>query len=248
MEKGGLPMEFVLIDDTLQHNEILADKISKLCAKNGWDGHIALTTSQLADVRAYAESSTLPTVYFMDIELGEKENTLALFESIPQHRENYIIYVSAHAEYAMDCLHTHAFDFLLKPLADEQLADCLSAVMRIHGQKKAKGALQVNTGSQTLLLPPGRILYFSRDGINIHAHCEEETTFTWRESFDHLLTRLDETAFTPCHRSFIVNLHQIQQIDWQKNEIRMKDFSVLPISRRRITALKAALRTLEEEK
>lgn len=52
-------MEFVLIDDTLQHNEILADKISKLCAKNGWDGHIALTTSQLADVRAYADRKSV---------------------------------------------------------------------------------------------------------------------------------------------------------------------------------------------
>lgn len=241
-------MQFVLIDDVQQHNDILEKKILFWCAQNGVEGKIALSTTSKEDVRRFAAACQEPTVYFMDIELGEQETTLSLFESIPQHRENYIVYISAHAQYAMDCLHTHAFDFLLKPLTDAQLSDCLKAIFRIHSQKKAKQNLQISMSSQTILVPPARILYFSRDGMNIHAHCEEDNLFTWRESFDHLLPRLDGKLFVLCHRSYIVNLGQMQQIHWQKNEIQMQDGAILPISRRRITALKAALRLLEEEK
>lgn len=240
-------MQFVLIDDVQQHNDILAQKIMLLCAKNGWDGNIALTTTKRKDVLEYAASSQEATVYFMDIELGETENTLSLFEAIPLHKENYIVYISAHAQYAMECLHTHAFDFLLKPLTDDQLNDCLCAIMRIHDQKKTEENLQINMGSQTMLLPRSGILYFSRDKMNIQVHCLNGDCYTWRESFDHLLPRLDEKTFVLCHRSYLVNLRQVHHIDWQKNEIRMNDQAIVPISRRRITALKAALRILEEE-
>lgn len=241
-------MNFVLMDDVQQHNDILAAKLMKMCREKGWNGQIVLSTTQAEEVRRYAERCTQPTVFFMDIELDKKQTTLSLCQEISKNRENLIVYVSAHAQYAMECLHTHAFDFLLKPLTDAQLYDCLSAIMRIHEQKREDGSLQINMGSQTIMLPPAEILYFSRDGMNIQAHLEGENIYTWRESFDHLLPRLNEKVFVLCHRSFIVNLMQVHKIDWQKNEILMNDQFRVPISRRRTTPLKTALRMLEETK
>lgn len=240
-------MQYVLIDDIAKHNEILSSKIIKASEKNGWPCHIALTTTNPEDVLHYAKDCRQPTVYFMDIELDQKKNTLSLYQFIQrQPHESYIIYVSAHAQYAMECLHTHAFDFLLKPLTDEQISDCLSVLWRIYTNKSPEKTLQVHMGSQTILLPSRKILYFSRDRMSIQAHMEDGNVFTWRESFDHLLPRLEEHVFCLCHRSFVVNLHQVAHIDWQENTLLMRNQQSLPISRRRITALKAALKAMEE--
>lgn len=238
-------MNFVMLDDVGLHNETLSTKVMQLCEKNSWDAHIALKTTDYDAVMDYAAGSRESTVYFLDIELGNNKTTLPLHTAIQQSPcENYIIYVSAYAQYALDCLHTHAFDFLLKPLSETQLEDCLAAVMKASSKKESAALLQVNTGNRTMLVNPENILYFSRDRMIIRLHAQDGSTLVWRESFDHLLTRLD-SSFSLCHRSFVVNLRKVKHIDWEKNELCLSDETILPISRRRITALKAALKQLE---
>ena len=99
-----------------------------------------------------AQSSVAPTVYFLDIRLSENEDTMNLYHHIQKQKsESYLIYVSAHPQYAMDCLHTHAFDFLLKPLMDEQLEDCMNALWRVHLSKTEDDLLQISMGGRMLL-------------------------------------------------------------------------------------------------
>lgn len=238
-------MNFVLLDKIEQHNETLAARVLSLCEKTGWHGCISLKTTSAKDVDQYAAACTEPTVYFMEIELGENETSLPLHEPIQQSRaESYIIYVSAHARYAMECLHTHAFDFLLKPLRDAQLEECLSALMQIHTKEEQQRPLPVHTGNCTIMADPAQILYFSRDRMTVRLHAADGSFLEWRESFDHLLGRLGTKNFFLCHRSFIINLQKISKIDWANDRIYLKDNTVIPVSRRRITELKAALKRM----
>lgn len=241
-------MNFVFLDDVASHNETLAAKVRLLCDKNGWPCDIALKTTTWQAVVDYAAATRDAAVYFLDIELGQGETALPLHADIEKSPgESYIIYVSAHAKYALDCLHTHAFDFLLKPLSDAQLEDCLKAVMKATVKKETAPLLQVNTGSRTMLISPDDILYFSRDRMAIRLHATDTSTLVWRESFDHLMGRLDNSVFFLCHRSFVVNLRKVQHIDWEKDELCLEDHTILPISRRRIAALKTALKQLEAQ-
>lgn len=240
-------MNFVLIDDIEQHNETLASKVIALCEKRGWHGCISLKTTDAQAVAEYAAVSTEPTVYFLDIELGNAALSLPLHTAIQKSRgRSYIIYVSAHSQYAMECLHTHAFDFLLKPLCDAQLEDCLNAIMKAQAQEEAQLCLQVHTGSRTIMVDPDQILYFSRDRMTIRMHAADGSTLEWRESFDHLLTRLEQKHFFLCHRSFVINLRKISKIDWESDQVFLSDDSIVPISRRRIAELKLALKQMEE--
>lgn len=239
-------MNFVLIDDIEQHNETLAAKVIALCEKKGWHGCISLKTTDTQAVADYAAACTEPTVYFMAVELGRNETTLPLHSVIQQSKaRNYIVYVSAHAQYAMECLHTHAFDFLMKPLSVAQLEGCLSAIMKDPSREEKQHFLQVHTGSRTIMADPARILYFSRDRMIVRLHAQDGSTLEWRESFDHLLTRLNTQQFFLCHRSYVINLRQIRHIDWDKDRIYLSDHTAIPISRRRATQLKAALKQLE---
>lgn len=239
-------MQFVLVDDVAEHNEILAKKLTMVCEQHHWQGQIALKTTELAQVSAYAAACTEPTVYFLDIELNDRQTTLSLFREIQNGRhESYIVYVSAHARYSMECLHTHAFDFLLKPWTDEQLTECLAAIMRAHRSAGGEALLSVDMGSRLVQVKQADILYCSREKMNIRMWCADGSSLVWRETLDHLLTRLDPACFVLCHRSYIVNIRSVRDALWAEDQLRMQDGSVLPVSRRRAAELRKRLSSLE---
>lgn len=240
-------MQFVLIDDVAAHNDILEAKLIRLCHKRGWDCRIALKTTSAGDVLAYAKQCQQPTVYFLDIRLSDQEDTLALFKAIQaQHHESYIIYISAFPQYAMDCMHTHAFDFLIKPLIDEQLADCMDALMRTHRKQHADTLLKIHVGSRLLVLHQEDILYFARERMNVRVYCADGASYVWRESFDHLLPRLQPGMFALCHRGYIAGLRHIRDVQWAEDSITLRSGHTLPVSRRRASALRAAITAQEE--
>lgn len=242
-------MNFVLLDDVAAHNDILASKLTALCCKNNWEGHIALKATTLQEVAIYAQSTTTPTVYFLDIRLNEDEYSLDLYRHINlQSSESYLIYVSAHPQYAMDCLHTHAFDFLLKPLMDEQLEDCMNALWRVHLSKTDEDFLQISMGGRMLMLQQKDIVCFTRQRMNVHCLCTNGNRYVWRESFDHLYPRLNPACFVQCHRSYIVNIRCIREAHWIEDKLVLTTGQELPVSRRRSAALRLLLKTQEEQK
>lgn len=235
-------MKFVLLDDVADHHSILSTRLMALCARHGWEGEVALATTRAEEVAAYAAACTEPTVYFLDIELRAGQTSLELFRDIQAARhDSYIIYVSAHPQYAMTCLHTHAFDFLLKPWTQEQLESCMKAVMRMYRQPERGPLLRVDTGSRFLMVPQSDILYFSRERMNTRMHCADGSVMVWRESFEHLLPRLAPGDFLQCHRGYVVSLRAIREVDWMAEELTLLNGQTLPVSRRRAPALKRAL-------
>ncbi len=235
-------MDFVLLDDVAAHNDILASKLISLCGRKNWDGHIALKATNLQDVVAYAQSAAVPTVYFLDIRLDDNKDSLELYRYIQQQKsESYLIYVSAHPQYAMACLHTHAFDFLLKPLMDEQLEDCMDALWRIHMSKTDDELLQISMGGRMLMLQQKDIVWFSRERMNVRCYCTNGSSYVWRESFDHLYPRLNPSRFVQCHRSSIVNVRCIQEVRWSEDKLLLTTGRELPISRRKSSAMRLLL-------
>lgn len=234
-------MNFVLLDDETGHHEILSAALMRLCARHGWNGRIVLAATEADEVAAYAKSSREPTVYFLDIELGGS-TSLRLSDAIHRNpQESYIVYVSAYPQYAMSCLHTHAFDYLLKPWTEEQLTDCMVALMRKHAQHGTGQHLQVDMGGRLLKIPYADILYFSRDRLNARMNCLDGSSLVWRESFSELQDRLPQEQFFTCHRSYIVCLAQIEEINWSDERLRLRNGQVLPIARRRMAALRSAV-------
>lgn len=239
-------MNLVLLDDMADHHIILATHLKRLFDERGWEGHVALEATTVQEVLAYAAACKTPTVYFLDIELEKGETSLRLYEAIEASGcESYIVYVSAHPHYAMDCLHTHAFDFLLKPWTVEQLTQCLEAIMRAHLRPRQGVMLQVNTGSRIIFVPQEEIVCFTRRRMNTVLHRTDGSVLEWRESFDHLLPRLEKGRFLQCHRGCILQLAHVRTWDWGEGIVTLSNGMTSPVSRRRAAALRGAL-TLEE--
>ena len=240
-------MHFVLADDQTSHLDVLAGRLKEVCASLGIPAVIGLSAGSVQEVLDYAKTAPEETVWLLDIEMNDPINGIELCRRIREANRNaYIIYVSAYQRYALECCQSHAFDFLLKPWTDEQLAESLKALQRDMMQRKKGTELLIQLGTRTIRLIQEEICYFSKDRMSVTAHCADGQTYTWRESLDSLAARLSDRLFFSCHRSYLVNLQAIREIRLGENLIVLKNEQTVPVSRRKEAELKKHMRDADK--
>lgn len=236
-------LHFVLCDDNPRHNQTLSYHLEQLASSLPMPYELALVTTEPQEVLTYAESAAEPTVYLLDLVLEKEQmNGLDLCRGIHERDpKGYIIYVSAYAEYAMDCVQSHAFDFVLKPYTPERLASSLRDVMQEITQRKPEVTLTISAGSLTRVLDQQSILYLQIQREYVTAYLTD-TQVTWRESMAQLLPRLQPEWFVRIHKSYAINRMHLVSIDAKTAEVTLKNGAVLPVSRRMLKELQSAVR------
>lgn len=239
-------LQFVLCDDNPSHNHTLAIHLRRM-QNMPLPFELALVTTspqEVLDFAGLSREKDMQSVYLLDLVL-EQESMSGLDVCQEIHRRDprgYIIYVSAYAEYAMDCIQSHAFDFVLKPYTPERLENAVRDVMREIARHEPEVTLQVTTGSITRILDQKSIVYLHIEREYVTAYLTD-TQVTWRESMRQLLPRLKPGWFVQIHKSYAINRLHLQSYDTRALEATMKNGVLLPVSRRMMKRLKA-----EEEK
>ena len=114
-------MNFVICDD----NPNIADKLEKILesifAKNNYDASVVYKSDNAEDIINYVDSNTVD-VLMLDINLKSNKSGLELAEQIRKRKKNaYIIFTTAHLEYAMVAYKYKTFDYLPKPITYDRL-------------------------------------------------------------------------------------------------------------------------------
>ena len=145
------------------------------------------------------------------------------------------MFVTAFDQYALRAFDVHAIDYLLKPFTDERFRQSLERAKQQvrHGrlgelsQKLAAllgpgepsraarprylDRLLVKSGGKVTLLPVGEIDCIDAEGDYVRIHVGK----TWhllRETMKNLEGQLDPTRFVRIHRSTIVNLEKVKEL------------------------------------
>jgi len=198
-----------------------------------------------------------PQVAFLDVHMPGQSGIDAA-RSIARRAE--IVFVTAHEHYAVQAFEQGALDYVVKPFEEERLADTVARLKarlasprpaadgldamleRIAGELKARGAerpkylqwIRASVASSVRLIPVDQIAFLRSD--------EKYTLVAWeggealiRTPIRELVEQLDPDGFAQIHRSVIVNLRCVAQVDRGFNdtaEVRLKDRrEVLPVSR-----------------
>jgi len=66
-----------------------------------------------------------PDVVFLDVEMPGLDG-FAVLDSLPQDEWPVVIFTTAYGHYAIRAFEVHALDYLLKPITQKRLAECLS--------------------------------------------------------------------------------------------------------------------------
>jgi two-component system, LytTR family, response regulator LytT len=202
-----------------------------------------------------------PDLVFLDVQMPGLDGLRAMRrlrdEGMPLP---HFVLVTAYDQYAIEAFRMEAFDYLLKPVERERLAETIQRVQRLFLERArptelapiSKPALQrskilVKNGGRSFIVDAQDIVYATiEDGLItiVTSHLEGESNY---RTIEELQSNLDPDTFWRVHRSYLVNIHRIKEvIPWFKSsfQIRMDDKkgTEIPVSRVQTKRLRALLK------
>ncbi|WP_397536818.1 LytR/AlgR family response regulator transcription factor [Rummeliibacillus pycnus] len=208
-----------------------------------------LVTSKPEDVLFYIEKNQADC-YFLDIELESHITGLELASKIREYDPlSSIIFVTTHAE-MLQLTFTYkiaALDFIIKREQEELTHQLIAALETAYQKYKQLGLVderhffQVKIGELIKNIPYDEICYFSTS-TQIHK-VQLQTKNGHYEFYGKLkdIEKLDG-RFYRCHKSFIINIDHVQEIDKKNRTVTMTNGEICFISFRSIRGLQEKIK------
>ena len=139
-----------------------------------------------------------------------------------------IVFLTSSTEFAIESYSVKASNYLLKPLHPDSFFNCLDELIG-EIQTVAK-RITIKGIEATHRLPVNDIIYVEAQRKHVVFHLSGDRSIESLEpfySFEYLL--LLEDGFFKCHRSYIVNIHRID--NYTPTEIVMTSGDQIPIAR-----------------
>jgi two-component system, LytTR family, response regulator len=183
-----------------------------------------------------------PDILFLDVQMPELDGFEVVRAALeqPGQPQPLIIFTSAFDEYALRAFEVHAFDYLLKPFDRKRFRECLQRA-RTHLTERSPApddrlfalfehfANGRRTPDRVAVRTNGRVVFVKVDEIDwieasdnyVCLHCGKDT-HVLRETMSQAESRLDPTRFLRVHRSAIVNLDRIRELQpWFRGDYRV---------------------------
>ncbi len=201
------------------------------------------------DAFKYLQSHSVDIV-FLDINIPSIDGML-LARNIHQFATKpLIVFTTAYKEYAADAFDLEAFDYLLKPLDEQRVKRVLS---KIEHQLTPPPAAPTTATAQTINLAQDNRIRVTPVSDILYAEANEKVTtvhtasgvYVAPYSISELVSKLPESQFFRCHRSYCVNLQRVEEIiPWLNSTYLLKlhdDNHQVPVSRGNIKAFRALM-------
>lgn len=228
-------MNVGIVDDEQNNRQVIRNIINRNCPT------VQITVEEgLIETAIKNLNKHKPELLFLDIELknGTGFDIIQKLDYKPE-----IIFTTAYSQYAINAIKVHAFDYILKPINDNELINSLFAVKE---KIKANAPLPeirelssrkfyiINTNDGKQTLNHNHILYF--EGAGAYTYCVTPLKRTiFSKNIGEVEKELPQELFYRTHNSFIVNLNKIKHIETRRSgHITMDNDDILPISQRKI--------------
>jgi DNA-binding LytR/AlgR family response regulator len=162
---------------------------------------------------------------------------LARFRTPPR-----IVFVTAHAEHAVDAFDLHAVDYLLKPVREERLREAVRRVEGFGATPPQDDTIAVELGGVTRLVARSTVSYVEAQGDYSRLHTATGSHLV-RLPISTLEERWRDTGFIRIHRSLLVSLPHVEEIREEDGRVAVVvSGRELQVSRRHTPALREQLR------
>lgn len=157
---------------------------------------------------------------------------------------HYIVFTTAHPEYALEGFKLNAIDYLLKPFtydefmkASQKAISLVDLVERCHAAESTiakneaestdKEFISVKADYKTQLVKIADIVYLESAGEYVRLHIEGSSTITTLFRLKNMETSLPQDLFLRVHRSYIVNIKRISS--YTKGRIFLDNGEYIPL-------------------
>lgn len=189
---------------------------------------------------------------FVDVQMPGQSGLDWLAAQAPPRRPLAIL-LTAHAQYAVQAFALEAVDYLLKPIDDTRFDEAVERARRRRREREGIGAtvpaiaplrrFAVRVGRRAVYVEAERIEWIQADGDYALLHVGGRSHLL-REPLHRLAERLDPLRFVRVHRSAIVRVDCVAELQALPNRdaiARLQDGTPLRVSRTYIDALLARL-------
>ena len=198
------------------------------------------------DTLNFLENNTADVI-FLDINMPDM-NGISLGKIITKmYPSMKIVFITAYKDYAVDAFEIKAFDYLLKPYSEGRIRNLLKSLINIKSEVVSSIK---NTSLKKITVNIDERLYvISLTDVDYIEASEKETLifanqkkYVSKIKISKWEEMLKGNNFYRCHRSFIVNLDKITEIEQWFNSswiIKIKNYTTaIPVSRNNIKELK----------
>jgi len=171
-----------------------------------------------------------PDLLLLDIQMPDIDG-FGVLRAIDTDAMPVVIFTTAHDQYAVKAFEAHALDYLLKPFDKGRLQHALNRaraeVLKAHDRETTCRILDFLTktnpspqaGKRLVFRTGGRVVFLESDEIDWLSAAANYVTlnvgaesYLLREGIGHISERLDPDKFVRIHRSTIVNVHKIKEL------------------------------------
>ena len=171
-----------------------------------------------------------PDLLILDVHLPETDG-IEVLHSIPGRERLLVIFSSLHDQYAIRAFEARALDYLLKPFDPERLHSAIertrAEMAKVHDRHLTHRLLDLLAGAKTeaksekrlVVKAAGRVVFLETEDIDwIEAEGNYvrlkvgTESYLMREAIGRIAQKLDPDQFVRIHRSIIVNVHKIKEL------------------------------------
>jgi two-component system LytT family response regulator len=203
-----------------------------------------------------------PDIVFLDVQMPDVDG-FDVLRALDREQVPVVVFVTAYDRYAVKAFEVHAVEYLLKPFDDARFFEALSHA-KTTARERRQGAVTERLAallasaeqrtplrSRFLIRTGGRVLFLRADAIDwieaadyyVKLHVAGKVHML-RETLTALESRLDPAMFFRVHRSAIVNLERVRELQpFSKREhvLILQDGTRLRLTRSRRDGLEAML-------
>ena len=175
-----------------------------------------------------------PDLVFLDVQMPEMDG-FEVLENLDQDQLPTVVFVTAYDQYALKAFDVHAVDYLLKPFDRDrfqkalerarmeverrEVGDVRQKLLALLGdaevrRRRYSDRLVVKTSGRVVFLKVDDVDWIDAAGNYVKIHAGGET-HQLRETMSRLEDRLDPEKFLRIHRSTIVNIERIRELQQQ---------------------------------
>ncbi|MEH1125671.1 LytR/AlgR family response regulator transcription factor [Micromonospora sp. CPCC 206061] len=168
-----------------------------------------------ASAAVAAIRQTHPSLVLLDIRMPEGDGFDVLDELRGDHAPA-VIFVTAFSQHAARAFDVRAVDYLVKPFARERLWTALdraaSQLAALTAPPAPLRRLPVDVGRRIRLVDADEIDYLRAEGNYVRVYAGAQS-YLLRQTLTGLVARLDPADFLQVHRSLVVRLDRVREIE-----------------------------------
>lgn len=214
-------LKILLVDDEPEALELLTYMLS------GNKGIEVIGSAGTVDEAIKLMRKEPPHLVLLDIQMPEKDGFHFIEEAHRSGDAPGIIFVTAFEHYAIQAIRNSVFDYILKPVRQEEIFNAIERFrlrrraierkdlqMLLEAlQDKGPSRIKLNTRSGYVLIDPAEIVYCEADGNYTHLHMSRGTSEIITQNLGAIEEVLDGNAFFRASRSYLLNLNYLTRVD-----------------------------------